>query len=267
MVRLRSVRLVLARGRQDRLARDIVGRRAEVEKQRGIAEERLRRRCAEEGADYGVCGAADLDGAAPTPGRAARYNRGWSRIRGRVGALRAAEAALEAVDAALEAAEPAARLAALEAREAGLAAELEVVRDEMAVLARGGPGAGDGVDAGAGGRPAVPRDPGAVLRVPMPLEAATGRRGAPAGRRGDGRSRTRRRGRKRPPEAAGPRRPTAFAPRSSMSWTSTGSRTRAVRRWMDGRESPRGGGSRLAAAWKSEDSAAISWRRSLSLAI
>lgn len=33
----------------------------------GIAEERLRRRCAEEGADYGVCGAADPDGAAPTP--------------------------------------------------------------------------------------------------------------------------------------------------------------------------------------------------------
>ena len=119
---------------------DAAGRRAEVEKQRGIAEERLRRRCAEEGADYGVCGAADSDGAAPTPDLAARYNRGWSRIRGRVGTLRAAEAALEAVDAAPEAAEPAARLAALEAREAGLAAELEVVRDEMAVLARGGAG-------------------------------------------------------------------------------------------------------------------------------
>ena len=32
----------------------------------------------------------------------------------------------------------------------------------------GGPGAGDEVDAGAGGRPAVPRDPGAVLRLPVP---------------------------------------------------------------------------------------------------
>ena len=139
-----------------------------VERQRGIAEERLRRRCAEEGADYGVCEVADPDGAAPTPELAAQYNRGWSRIRGRVGALRAAEAALEAVDAALEAAEPAARLATLEAREAGLVAELEAVRDEMAVLTRGGPEAGEGVDVVASGRPAGPGDPGAVLRVRVP---------------------------------------------------------------------------------------------------
>ena len=116
-----SIRFVSFRREVVRIASlDAAGRRAEVEKQRGIAEERLRRRCAEEGADYGVCGAADSDGAAPTPDLAARYNRGWSRIRGRVGTLLAAEAALvEAVDAAPEAAEPAARLAALEAREAG----------------------------------------------------------------------------------------------------------------------------------------------------
>ena len=113
-----SARFVSFRREVSRLAElDAAGRRAEVERQRGIADERLRRTCAEQHADYRVCRTADPHGTAPTPELAAQYNRGWSRIRGRVGTLRTAEAALAAVDAALEAAEPAGRTAAPDARD------------------------------------------------------------------------------------------------------------------------------------------------------
>ena len=121
---------------------DAGGRRAEVERQRAIAEGRLRRRCGEEGAGFAVCRDADPDGPAPTPELAAQYGRKWSRVRGPARTLRAAAAALRAVDAALEAAEPSARRAALAAREAALDAELEVVRREMAALPPAEPGGG-----------------------------------------------------------------------------------------------------------------------------
>ena len=113
---------------------DARGRRAEVERQRGFAEVRLRRRCGEEDADYDVCRDADPDGPAPTPALADHYNQGWRRVRGPVRTLRAAEAALEAVDLAIGAADPAARRAALAARETALEAEIGAVRREPASL-------------------------------------------------------------------------------------------------------------------------------------
>ena len=115
-------------------ALDAPGRRAEVERQRAIAEDRLRRRCVERGADFAVCRDADPDGPAPTPALAAEYNRGWRRVRGPVRTLRTARAALRAVDAVREAAEPSARRVALRAREAALEGELGAVRREMAGL-------------------------------------------------------------------------------------------------------------------------------------
>ena len=113
---------------------DAPGRRMELHRQIGIAEERLRRRCGEEDADYDVCRAADPEGPAPAPELAAQHDRGWNRIREPLGMLRAAEAALGAVDAAVKAADPAGRRAALKARENALEAELEAVRRELAAL-------------------------------------------------------------------------------------------------------------------------------------
>ena len=66
-------------------ALDAPGRRAEVERQRAIAEARLRRRCGEAGADFAVCRDADPDGPAPTPALAAEYGRGGGASGGRRG--------------------------------------------------------------------------------------------------------------------------------------------------------------------------------------
>ena len=115
-------------------------RRAEVERQIGIAEERLRRACRERGADYGVCRRADPEGPAPTPELSVQGGAGWNAVRVRVRALRTARAALRAVDAGIGGSAPAARLAALEAREGALLAELRSVRDEAAALSGSGPG-------------------------------------------------------------------------------------------------------------------------------
>ena len=113
---------------------DAGGRRAEVERQIGIADTRLRRMCRERGGDYGVCRRADPDGPPPAPEMSAGGGADWNAVRGRVRALRTARAALLAVDAGIGGSAPAARLAALEAKGAALEAELRSVRDEAAAL-------------------------------------------------------------------------------------------------------------------------------------
>ena len=130
---------------------DAGGRRAEVERQIGIADARPQGgRATSGGADYGVCRRADPEGPAPSPELSARGGAScWNAVRGRVRALSDGPCgAAGGGPPASGVRAPAARLAALEAREASaLEAELRSVREEAAALVRGrprGPGRREG---------------------------------------------------------------------------------------------------------------------------